>query len=226
MNYRIFNLCMWSFCMCVHIQGNSLYSLIWKTSVESVLEKSWGVQSLAWICCHPFMWWPCLIVLNLAFEGKCSCSTQLTLLIHAGQGATDPTPKVLFLQGQCKLNKADLWLESLPLNSVAPNKRLQQSGPTPKAHFCPRSVQAKLKSYIWTAYLCPQWCWERDYQSLTQHQKVTFLQGQSKLNKADLQLKSSPLPALDSLVLDKGLSWSDTPPQAHLPPKSGHATLK
>ena len=76
MDYRIFNMYMWSFCMYTHIGGGGggggtfVYSLIQRTFVGSAQnlapEKSQCLRSLAHNG-HPSIWWLCLIVVNVDF---------------------------------------------------------------------------------------------------------------------------------------------------------------
>ena len=70
MDYGVFNVCVWSFCMCVHTWRN--FGHIRRTSCRIFIvldsgEKSRRAQILARNG-HSSMWWPRSIALSLAFK--------------------------------------------------------------------------------------------------------------------------------------------------------------
>ena len=70
MDYRIFNMHMWSFCMHIHTGDLSLYSHPKDfCRVCTELKISGQAQSLAHKG-HPSIWWPCSIVLNSGFQER------------------------------------------------------------------------------------------------------------------------------------------------------------
>ena len=71
--YRIFNMCMWSFGMCIHTEDLGLQSnpkdfcQVW---TEFNSGKMGGrVESLAENG-HPYIWWSCMIMLNFGFRKR------------------------------------------------------------------------------------------------------------------------------------------------------------
>ena len=77
MNYRIFNIRMWSFCMCIDTGALGLLSHLKYfcrvcTCIESAqnltLEKSQGGCKAYHITATHLFWWPRSIMLNLGFE--------------------------------------------------------------------------------------------------------------------------------------------------------------
>lgn len=69
-DYRIFNVCMWSFWMHICMGGTSIYSPIIQRIFCRVCTEFHSGEVLGWalsMACndHPSIWWPCSTVFNL-----------------------------------------------------------------------------------------------------------------------------------------------------------------